>query len=610
MKMRLFFTACLICCSISVLVAQQPDSLVAKKAMKGSKISSSANELKKSLDANDEDKIAKNYEKLAEGLMEKGDNTRAEMYLKRALLSYTKLKRDDDKARVTRNLAKIQESQYKFKEAASNYRAASEATKDKNLEQINANDANRVLAPNPSLQNEYVKSNLELLKKEEIKTADLKQETADFYVQKAANSFELDDKADAIESYKQAINYARDKPRKVIELQNQIAGVYAADRQFDQALSINRELLSNAQKAGDFNTQISQLQSMSEILFKKNEPEKAITALKDAYKLAAENGNTSQVKKSLLALLSYYKKNGKSQEGMALYDDFLKRFDQIIAADTSLIDARTFQVTEDKILQLEKEKGLKDELIARKNTFNYFLIAAVVLLAIFFGLMGKALFSIKRKNKEIALQSLRREMNPHFIFNSLNSVNQFISQNKELEANKYLTSYSQLMRNMMENSNRDFVPLAAEISQLKKYLELEHLRFQDQFEYKITVDENIDTDAIFIPNMLIQPHLENAIWHGLRYLDKKGLLLLQFELQKDGITVIIDDNGIGLTKSAELKTDNQKVHASRGLTNTRERIELLSGLYKQPISLSVNEKNGSETGTRVVIHFPIIHKPN
>src|SRR5690606_35379848 len=110
----------------------------------------------------------------------------------------------------------------------------------------------------------------------------------------------------------------------------------------------------------------------------------------------------------------------------------------------------------------------------RKNTFNYLLLGSVVILLLFFAFIVKTLFAIKTKNKEIALQSLRREMNPHFIFNSLNSVNHFIAQNNELEANKFLTSYSNLMRNTMDNSNKDFVTLSNEISNLKKYLELEH----------------------------------------------------------------------------------------------------------------------------------------
>lgn len=233
----------------------------------------------------------------------------------------------------------------------------------------------------------------------------------------------------------------------------------------------------------------------------------------------------------------------------------------------------------------------------------------MVLLLLFFGSIVKALYSIKTKNKEIALQSLRREMNPHFLFNSLNSVNQFIAQNNELEANKYLTSYSNLMRNTMENSNKDFVTLGNEIENLTEYLELEHLRFVDKFDFEINVDEKLDPETIWVPNMIVQPHLENAIWHGLRYKDGKGLLKMDFTLSGKIITITIDDDGIGPTKSSELKTHNQKAHQSRGLTNTKERMTLLNELYKTKMSFSVTEKKSPETGTIVEITFPIIYKP-
>ena len=199
-------------------------------------------------------------------------------------------------------------------------------------------------------------------------------------------------------------------------------------------------------------------------------------------------------------------------------------------------------------------------------------------------------------------------MNPHFIFNSLNSVNQFISENKEREANKYLTSYSNLMRNTMENSNKDFITLDNELEQLKKYLELEHLRFQDKFDFKISVDPELDTERTMIPNMIIQPHLENAIWHGLRYLDVKGLLQMKVQLSNEKVVIRIEDDGIGMTKSQELKTTNQKVHESRGMSNTKERISLLNELYKKHITFQISEKTLPETGTIVEIVFPLIDK--
>ncbi|MES2812196.1 MAG: histidine kinase [Bacteroidota bacterium] len=568
------------------------------------KISKAAEDLKVSLDSNDELKIAKNYEQLAKGFTDKEDFARAEEYLKKALVSYTKLNQDKDKTRVARSLAKVQESQNKTNAAIKSYEMAGAASMDKSDEQVNRNDANRLRSVNnPAAQSAYNKSNIELLQKN-----NKKEEVADAYVQKAEASLEQKDKEVAIQSYEKAITYSKDKPEEVVKLKNEIAKVYAADNQFDKAIAINQKLLDDAIKQNDFDTQIKQLQSLSAVYFKNEEPDKAVASLKKAYSLASQFGKTDEVKNSLKQLLQYYKSNGNDKQSIALYDDFFRNFDQLIQKDSTLIDEKTFQVTEEKIRQLEEEKALKDELISKKNTFNYVLLGSIALLLLFFGFIVKALYSIKTKNKEIALQSLRREMNPHFIFNSLNSVNQFISQNKELEANKYLSSYSHLMRNMMENSNKDFISLGNEMEQLKKYLDLEHLRFQDKFEYQIVVDDALDAETVLVPNMLIQPHLENAIWHGLRYRETKGLLLLKFELNRGKVSVIVDDNGIGLTQSAALKTRNQKVHQSRGVTNTKERISLLNELYKSNISFSITEKNNGNTGTIVEITFPKLEK--
>ncbi|WP_035694325.1 tetratricopeptide repeat-containing sensor histidine kinase [Flavobacterium soli] len=583
-----------------------PNETVAQDTIKKktSKIDKVANELKKSLDVNDEVQIAKNYEALANTFIEKGDNAKAEEYLKKALTSYTKLKLNADKTRITRALAKIQESQNKISEAIKNYEVAGELASDKKEEKINSNDANRLKSVSNSVaQKEYSNSNIRLLEKE-----DKVEEVADAYVQKAEVSLKEKNNVEAIQSYNQALTFVKDKPKEIIKIKNEIAKVYASDNQFDKAIAINTKLLEEAKNNQDYSTQIKQLQALASIHFQQNESEKAISKLKSAYQIASEKGNSAEAKKSLSQMLQYYKTNKNDAESIALYEQFFNNLDHLIQSDTALTNEKKFQLTEEKIRQLEKEKGLKDELISKKNTFNYVLLGSISLLLLFFALIVKALYSIKIKNKEIALQSLRREMNPHFIFNSLNSVNQFISQNKELEANKYLTSYSNLMRNMMENSNKDFVTLGNEIEQLQKYLDLEHLRFQDKFDFSISVDEKLDVETTFFPNMIIQPHLENAIWHGLRYLEHKGMLLLKFQLIDGKVVVTIDDNGIGMSKSQELKTQNQKVHQSRGMTNTKERIALLNELYKKEITFQITEKETPETGTVVRIGCTFIDK--
>lgn len=568
-------------------------------------LNKAAEELARSLETNDEIKIAVSYEKLAQEFIEADDLIKAEEYLKKAQESFTKLKKKEDVARISRSLARVQENQRKNRSALSSTTVVSKKMLNKNVEP--AYDVDAKFKQNAEAQavqyNTVPNPSIQQLEKEKRN-----EEIADAYVQKAEMSLQQKDKTVAIENYNQAISYVKDKPEAVIKLKAEIAKVYTADNQFDEAIAISEKLLAEARAQKDFDTEIVQLQSLATVYFKKKEPKKAEHLLKEAYALATEKGKAVEVKKSMEKLLDYYRETGNYKESTHIYEQFFKNFEQLIRKDSAQTDKAAFLVTEEKIRQLEKEKVLKDELIAKKNTFNYFLIGSMVLLLLLFGLIVKALYSIKTKNKEIALQSLRREMNPHFIFNSLNSVNQFISQNRELEANKYLTSYSKLMRNMMENSNKDFITLGSEIEQLRKYLDLEHMRFEDQFDYTITVDEKLDTETIQIPNMIIQPHLENAIWHGLRYKEGKGLLELNFSLGKGNVIVVIRDNGIGLVKSQELKTKNQKVHQSRGLTNTKERISLLNELYKKEITLAIAERTDPDSGVIVTLNFPLIEK--
>jgi tetratricopeptide (TPR) repeat protein len=578
---------------------------VPKKKETPAEIKKAATNLEKSLLENDNSKIARDYELLAQGFLDKDDLAKAEESLFKALEIYTASKDVAARARVIRNIAKTQELQNKLRAAAKNFRMAEKTATDKTSKALNFNDYNRLKnTGNQKIENKYLISNIVLLTKEHKKS-----EVADTYIQQAELNLRNIDSSNALESYTMALPFARNNSGKTIKIYSQIAKIHVTAKRYEDAVAVVEELLAETKKIKDYDTEITQLQYLATVFFAMDEAENAENALKESYKIACANGKTFEARGSLTLLIEYYKTIGANEAIMALNEDFMKNLDRIILSDHSLTDAKTFKVTEERIRRLENEKMFKDELISRKSTFNYFLLGAIVLLLLFFGFIVKTLYSIKTKNKEIALQSLRREMNPHFLFNSLNSVNQFIAQNNELEANKYLTSYSTLMRNTMENSNKDFVTLGNEIENLTQYLELEHLRFKDKFDFEIKVDEKLDPETIWIPNMIIQPHLENAIWHGLRYKEDKGLLKMNVTLKGKTIHIIVDDNGIGPTKSNELKTHNQKAHESRGLTNTKERMTLLNELYKTKMAFTMTEKKGPETGTIVEITFPILHKP-
>ncbi|MEL6134677.1 MAG: histidine kinase, partial [Bacteroidota bacterium] len=213
----------------------------------------------------------------------------------------------------------------------------------------------------------------------------------------------------------------------------------------------------------------------------------------------------------------------------------------------------------------------------------------------------------RRANQLLALKSLRSQMNPHFIFNSLNSINGFIATHDDRTANKYLSDFSRLMRTVLDHSQQDFVPLGTELEVLKLYMKLEHFRFGDKFDYELDIDPELNQEQVFIPPMLVQPYIENAIWHGLRYKNEKGKLQVILAEAGSKIQIQIKDNGIGRKKSAELKTRNQKTHQSTGLKNTEQRVAIINDVYKAYLSVHIEDvdPNQEDTGTCVTISMPL-----
>ena len=216
---------------------------------------------------------------------------------------------------------------------------------------------------------------------------------------------------------------------------------------------------------------------------------------------------------------------------------------------------------------------------------------------------------MNHKISEITQANLRQQMNPHFIFNTLNSIQYYMYQHDKLATNNYLTKFSSLMRKVLENSQHTAVPLRDELDALNLYLELEKIRFKCKFDYTIKIDEEIDTILYKVPTMLIQPYVENSICHGLMPLEGKGLIKIDMELKKDYISCIIEDNGIGREAANEKKSNCEKNHNSLGTQIVNSRLDLVNTLYGtslKTIYTDLKNKDGDPEGTRVEIHIPIL----
>ncbi|NNK11307.1 MAG: histidine kinase [Flavobacteriaceae bacterium] len=248
------------------------------------------------------------------------------------------------------------------------------------------------------------------------------------------------------------------------------------------------------------------------------------------------------------------------------------------------------------------EQQLTEESIKRQRWIIYSLLFGMLLMSLAAFFFYSSTQKQKLANNLLALKSLRSQMNPHFIFNALNSVNNYISKNDERSANRYISDFSRLMRTVLENSEEDFIPLSKEIELLELYLKLEHIRFPDKFKYALEVEESLDREAYKIPPMLVQPYVENAIWHGLRYRETIGSLKIRMsQPSANSLEVSIEDNGIGRKKSATLKTKNQKKQRSTAMSNIAKRIAILNDMYKSDISVVVRDLHKDGNGTQVIL---------
>lgn len=215
----------------------------------------------------------------------------------------------------------------------------------------------------------------------------------------------------------------------------------------------------------------------------------------------------------------------------------------------------------------------------------------------------------KQRQAEIEMRALRAQMNPHFIFNSLNSINKYILKNDHANASRYLTRFAKLIRLILDNSNSKEVALSAELDALKLYIEMETLRFTNKFEYEINADTDINADILQVPPLIIQPYVENAIWHGLLHKETGGRLVVTIsKAAEDMLQCIIEDNGIGRKRASELKSKSATTNKSLGMKLTEERIVMLNQYTSLHASVSIidlENSSGEAIGTKVILNIPV-----
>lgn len=251
----------------------------------------------------------------------------------------------------------------------------------------------------------------------------------------------------------------------------------------------------------------------------------------------------------------------------------------------------------------------------KKLWFRVLLIAGVVSLVWFFVLLQFNRFRKKEQEKtrirqqlnELEQKALRAQMNPHFIFNCLSSIQGFIITKDFETTNNYLTEFARLIRQTLDNSEKTAISIDNEIRYLSSYLEIEKMRYGNSFDYSIEAGPEVKQDFTYIPNMILQPYVENCIRHGLRHKDSQGMILVKFQQTEKELVCIVQDNGIGRQKANEYRSQIRIEYQSRGMKLTEERINLLNKNQEEKIRIEVIDLFDSDkepAGTKVVIHFP------
>jgi ligand-binding sensor domain-containing protein len=220
----------------------------------------------------------------------------------------------------------------------------------------------------------------------------------------------------------------------------------------------------------------------------------------------------------------------------------------------------------------------------------------------------KQILEMERQYFDLEQKALRLQMNPHFIFNTLNSIQSYMISNEAETAIEYLAKFARLMRQVLANSRESFIPVKEELAALQYYLEIEQLRFEDKFEFEFILDPAIDEEFTGIPPMILQPYIENAIIHGLMYKSTKGKVTLRIEQRPDYLFCVIEDDGVGREKALQMARDSGLNRKSSGMMITQQRLDILNQNQPEKLKVVVIDKkhpDGRSSGTRIEIHMPV-----
>lgn len=417
--------------------------------------------------------------------------------------------------------------------------------------------------------------------------------------------------------------------RKVQELINySFAQVYYTNSQLKKAEYYIDKSIALLVKMNDLNLLSVRYSLKSKIYYNQKKIVEAIMYGKKAFEIEVKANNVDEQMKHAFFLAQAYKESKNYQLAFDYYQIYSSCKDSLLKREGRK------QVMESKLnYEFEKKELISktnhEKEIFRLNSVNEIEIAErrgwiIVLIVSLIVVITSTLFLYKhQKHKNIIevqnsnllrQKMLLSQMNPHFVFNSINSIQSFVLDKKEKEAYSYLAKFSKLIRMVLNNTEQLVIPLFQEIDLLKTYIELEQLRFEKAFEYEIVIDDDLDEQSLFIPPMLVQPYVENAIWHGLMNLKEEriGKLSITLKAENNLLKIVIEDNGIGRKKAALY--EKESIHRPIAMKLTEKRLQMIHKTWGQDgIKVSIHDlydENNKAIGTQVELFLPLDFQPS
>ena len=454
-----------------------------------------------------------------------------------------------------------------------------------------------------------------------------------FFEMELAEAFSLVHQFDSASYYYQLYKPSSPAFEPVYRLS--LGEYYLLKGNFQQALQNFQPALSGHRKLGDISGTIRALLDLSRVYLALDSSMEAIRYGREGLGMALQTRVDQYIRDGYKIFSDVYDRSGMPDSANFYFRKYALIKDAVLN-DQAKVKMAAYSY-EQRIEMIKKEKQIQEIQLQKETLLKNILVLSLIFLMliamiVFRNIMLKRKYEARRRElaenelrikilesgksqaeflqqkSELEMKALRAQMNPHFIFNCLNSINQFIIKNDAGKAADYLTKFAKLIRMVLEKSGKPFIHLEDELNCLQLYVDLEAIRFEKPFVYEIDCPD-LEKSMIMVPSLLLQPFVENAIWHGLHpNSDRQGKIIIKLKLENEVLHCEISDNGAGMTGSAFMKGNKPGTRKSLGIELTKQRLQMAGtdpgkdpGIYFE----NLRDESGKNTGTRVNIDIPV-----